>query len=305
MTQPKVSIGLPVYNGEQYLAAALESILSQDYQDFELIISDNASDDRTAEICRDAGARDERVKYYRAEVNCGAAPNFRRAFHLAKGTYFKWMADDDVCLPGFLRRCVETIEQAPPSVVLVYPRTEHIDAEGKVTGADKESVESKDPRPHRRAAHVLRNVNLGCAQFGLIRSDVMRKTRLIDSFIGSDYVLLAELAMLGQLWEIPEILLQKRVYPGMSNIVHKTRGQWLSWLDSSVSSRGAPLPPSIHIGLECTKSVHRLPLATQEKLRCHLIVPATWYVRNLRNLGGRYKQKAKRVFGVCFLKRAV
>jgi glycosyltransferase involved in cell wall biosynthesis len=298
MTEPKVSIGLPVYNGETYLAAALDSILSQDYEDFELIISDNASDDGTVALCKAAAERDQRVRYSRLDVNCGAAPNFRRAFQLAQGTYFKWAADDDVLLPGFLRRCVETIEQVPSSVVLVYPRAEHIDAEGKVTEIDKESVESSDPRAYRRAAHVLANVNLGCAQFGLIRSEVLRKTRLIDSFIGSDYVLLAELAMLGELREIPEILLQKRVYPGMSNVVHKSRSQWLAWLDSSRSSRTVVLPPAIHIGLECTKSVNRLSLTRGEKLQCHLAVPTTWYFRNLRNLGGRYKQKARQLLGL-------
>src|SRR6516225_12321661 len=133
METPKVSIGLPVFNGEQYLAAALDSILRQDYEDFELIISDNASEDGTAAICREAAELDRRVRYSRVEINCGAAPNFRRVFQLAKGAYFKWAADDDICLPGFLRRCVETIERAPSSVVLVYPRVERINAKGEVT----------------------------------------------------------------------------------------------------------------------------------------------------------------------------
>jgi hypothetical protein len=193
----------------------------------------------------------------------------------------------------------------PSSIVLVYPRAEHIDSEGNVTAVDKESIECNDPRPHRRAAHVIRTVNLGCAQFGLFRSDALRKTRLIDSFIGSDYVLLTELAMLGELREIPEILFQKRVYPGMSNVVHKTRSQWLAWLDSSVSGRGVVLPPTIHIGLQCAKSVNRLPLTKKEKAQCYFAVPMAWYIRQLRNLGGRYKQNARRVLGTSFLKRAV
>jgi len=134
---------------------------------------------------------------------------------------------------------------------------------------------------------------------------LLRKTRLIDSFIGSDYVLLTELAMLGELREIPEILFQKRVYPGMSNVVHKTRSQWLAWLDSSVSGRGVVLPPTIHIGLQCAKSVNRLPLTKKEKAQCYFAVPMAWYIRQLRNLGGRYKQNARRVLGTSFLKRAV
>src|SRR5213083_553738 len=110
MTTPKISIGLPVYNGEKYLAVALKSILSQDYEDFELIISDNASQDRTADICRELSGGDKRVRYSRVEVNRGAAPNYQRVFQLANGKYFKWAAHDDVCLPGFLKGCVEAID---------------------------------------------------------------------------------------------------------------------------------------------------------------------------------------------------
>jgi glycosyltransferase involved in cell wall biosynthesis len=298
MTQPKVSIGLPVFNGEQYLRAALDSILSQDYQDFELIISDNASDDATAAICREAAERDPRVRYSRVETNCGAAPNYQRAFQLARGTYFKWANDDDICLPGFLRRCVETIEQAPSSIVLAYPRAEYIDEEGKVTGTDHESIESSDQRPHRRAAHVFRNVNLGCAQFGLIRSEVLRKTRSMDSFIGSDYVLLAELALLGELREIPEILFQKRIYPGNSNVYYTDQNQWLAWMDSSHAGRRELLPTYLRIGWEFNKSISRLPLTAKEKALCRLAVSSTWYLRNLRRIGGRYKLQIRRGLGV-------
>jgi len=297
MTEPKVSIGLPVFNGENYLATALHSIVNQDYEDFELIISDNASYDRTAAICKDAAERDKRIRYSRVEVNCGAAPNFRRVFQLSTAKYFKWATHDDVCLPGFLKRCVETMERAPSGVVLVYPRGELIDATGKVVREDYESIESNDPRPHRRAAHVIQNVNLAWAQFGLIRSDALRKTRLMDSFIGSDYVLLAELAMLGELREIPEILFQQRVYAGSSNVVHKTRSQWLAWLDSTRVGRQAVLPSSVQVGWECGKSAKRLPLAAKEQILCGFAVPVTWYVRNLRRIGGQYKQMAMQSLG--------
>jgi glycosyltransferase involved in cell wall biosynthesis len=298
MNNPKVSIGLPVYNGENYLAVALESILSQDYEDFELIISDNASQDRTAAICKKFSESDSRVKYSRLEVNQGAAPNYQRVFQLASGKYFKWAAHDDACLPGFLKGCVETLEQAPASVVLVYPRTQIIDAEGLVTRVDDECLASSDPRPHRRASHVIRNVDLAWPLFGLIRSDVLRKTRLIDRFIGSDYVLLAELAMLGQLLEIPEVLFQRRVHPGMSNLVHQTRSQWLAWMDSSQARFRSLLPPHVQLGWECAKSATRLPLTSMEKVLCCLTVPSAWYLRNLHNIGGRYKRKVRQALGI-------
>ena len=99
---PRVSIGLPVYNGELFLENALDSILSQTYSDFELIISDNASDDKTEEICRSYAARDKRVRYSRNAHNLGAAPNYNRVYHLARGRYFKWASHDDVLAPEFL-----------------------------------------------------------------------------------------------------------------------------------------------------------------------------------------------------------
>src|SRR3974377_1117825 len=102
MPVPKVSIGLPVYNGENYLRLAIDSILTQDYTDFELIISDNASADATQEICREYTARDCRIRYYRNKINIGASGNYNRVFELARGGLFKWAAHDDVHLPAFL-----------------------------------------------------------------------------------------------------------------------------------------------------------------------------------------------------------
>jgi hypothetical protein len=217
---------------------------------------------------------------------------------LARGKFFKWAAHDDVCLPGFLKSCVEAIEQAPSAVILVYPRAQIIDAEGNVTRVDDECLQSDDPRPYLRALHVIRNVDLAWPLFGLIRSDVLRTTRLIERFIGSDYVLLAELAMRGQLLEIPRVLFQRRVYPGMSNAVHQTRSEWLAWMDSSQAGVSAPLPSFIRIGWECAKSPARAPLTRMEKLLCCLTIPSAWYLRNLHNLGGRYKRNLMEFVGL-------
>ena len=128
---PKISIGLPVYNGANFLRPALDSILQQDYTDFELIISDNASTDETSQICQQYAADDRRIRFIRCESNIGAAGNFRKVFDLARSDYFKWATHDDIHLPGFLSRCVEVLGQSPPSVVLVAPRAELIDGEGK------------------------------------------------------------------------------------------------------------------------------------------------------------------------------
>ena len=106
---PRVTIGLPVYNGENYLAAAIESLLSQTFTDFELVICDNGSTDRTEQVCRAYAARDARIRYYREVENRGLAWNFSRTFELARGEYFKWHAHDDLCGPTLLRGALEAL----------------------------------------------------------------------------------------------------------------------------------------------------------------------------------------------------
>src|SRR2546427_6914452 len=131
---PRVSMAVPVYNGERYLGEALDSLLAQTYHDFELIICDNASTDGTGEIARSYASMDERVRYVRNERNLGLAGNVKRAFQLSSGEYFRWHAADDVCAPQFLARCVAVLDRHP-AVVLAYPRTKLIDADGRVTAA--------------------------------------------------------------------------------------------------------------------------------------------------------------------------
>ena len=96
---PRVSVGIPVFNGERFLAETIESILAQTFKDFEIVISDNASTDRTEEICRSYAARDPRIRYNRNDTNRGAAWNHNRVFELARGEYFKWQSHDDFCAP--------------------------------------------------------------------------------------------------------------------------------------------------------------------------------------------------------------
>src|SRR5687768_11197719 len=127
--EPRLSIGLPVYNGERYLQGAIESLLSQTFDDFELIICDNASTDRTQSICTAFAARDPRVRYFRNDRNVGAAGNFNLAFRRSRGRYFKWAAHDDLHEPDYLARCVAALD-ADPSAVLCQTATRVIDPVG-------------------------------------------------------------------------------------------------------------------------------------------------------------------------------
>jgi glycosyltransferase involved in cell wall biosynthesis len=288
---PRISVGLPVYNGENYVSEAIQSILSQDFEDFELIISDNASTDSTAEICRHFAEQDARVKYSRLDSNCGALPNYQRVFRLAEAPFFKWAAHDDICLRGMLGRCLAALEESPQSVVMVYPRSNIINERGQVTEVAKESIACHSRVPHVRLAQVLRHVDLSCAMFGLMRSDTMRRTRLLDSFIGSDYVLLSEMAMLGEIVEIPDILFQKRIHQGVSHVAQKSSREWLAWLDTSRSRKLLPLPTRMRIAVECVKSATRLPMPLTERVLCQVVGPLTWYSRYLRGVAGASKKR--------------
>lgn len=268
MTTPLLSVGLPVYNGERYLREALDSLLAQEFRDFELIISDNASTDGTARICQDYSTRDPRIRYHRTEMNLGAAPNHRRVFELARSPFFKWAAHDDSGSPRLLGRCVEMLRAAPPSVVLVYPRAELIDEHGRVTSQYETSIACASTRPHKRLSAVVRRMELGTPIYGVVRSDVLRQTRLIDGFFGADHVLLAELALLGEIVEIPEPLLKKRLHPERSMAANKSREDFARWYDPS--SRPGRLGHGDRIDFETLRSIWRLPLGLMDRLRCSI-----------------------------------
>jgi GT2 family glycosyltransferase len=222
--RPKVSVGLPVYNRERFVAESLDSILEQTFKDFELIISDNASTDRTAEICRAYAARDSRIRYCRNDTNLGAANNYNRVFELSSGEYFKWLASDDVCAPSFLDRCLEALDREP-TAVLSYPRARCINEYGEVVHNYEGIIEeigwpvSPVDRFRRLVDGFVHDSGVSAAPyvFGLIRSDALRQTRLIGNYISSDLNLLAELALLGTFVVVPEHLSFIRSHPESSS----------------------------------------------------------------------------------------
>jgi len=294
MPAPRLSIGLPVYNGGRFLAAAIDSLLEQDYRDFELVISDNASKDRTPEICAQYAARDPRVRFYRAETNRGAKWNFREVFERSTAKYFKWAAHDDLSRQGFLRRCMEVMENAPDSVVLVAPRTEIVDENGIVTpGHEIETIDTRAAQPHQRLAEVLRKVKWATCQFGVLRADALRKTRLIDSFYASDNVLLAELAMLGEIWEIPEVLFQRRFYSGVSTEAHSPSAL-KAWFDPSRKKSRTFLSPKMYLGIEFLRSIRRMPLSAPQRWKCYYTALSVWYGRQFCRVGTEYKARLDR-----------
>jgi glycosyltransferase involved in cell wall biosynthesis len=278
---PRLTIGLPVYNGENFIQAALDSLLAQTFEDFEIIISDNASTDRTAKICRAYAERDARIVYQRSPQNLGAAWNFNHLVSLARGGYFKWAAYDDVCAPTFLEKCIAALDQ-DPTTVLCHSQVQVIDAQGNPL------AKGFDKNDQRYVALTNRNIQLktdsakayerfrdlacfphSCHQvFGVIRLRALRQTPLMPAYRGSDKVMLARLGLLGKYHEIPEVLFFLRRHPEQSMAVAAVSTHLISlWLDPEMS--GKLIFPRCRRFFEFFKAVQETPLSLTEKLACY------------------------------------
>lgn len=301
MRSPKISIGMPVYNGEKFIRQAVTALLEQDFSDFELIIADNASKDGTGAIAREFAAKDGRIRYYRNPTNIGAAPNFQFTLSLARGEYFKWACADDMHYPGNLRRTFEMLSAAPPEVVLVTPRVFLIDEKGDslmgehglplpaagLGPGDKgpERISTKAKTPSRRLAEVLPRLEWSVAQFGLFRTNALRQTRAIDSFRTSDRVLLAEVAMLGEIWEVDEFLFARRQHAEISTTAHKTAGAYARWMNPASKERHRRI-----MSIEYARSIKRLPLSPLERGLCLGVVARVWLQQKIKRLRGMRKR---------------
>lgn len=281
MTAPLVSIGLPVYNGEDYLAEALSSILNQTYTHFELIISDNGSTDSTRAICQAYAARDSRIRYFRSEQNRGATWNYNRVFELARGEYFKWHAHDDVCAPELLEKSVAVLER-DPAAVLSYAKTQVIDENGNAKGEYPDRLHLAAPEPHQRYRQYHERYHSGghCNPvFGVIRTHVLRATPLIGNYPSSDETLLGELALHGKFIEVPEYLFLRRLHERTSVDVHPSFTERMAWFDPAKADYLPSLGWRWFFFGEYVRAIQRAPLNPYQALRCYLIVGAWWRQR--------------------------
>lgn len=279
---PRASIGLPVYNGENYLEEAIESILAQTFEDFELIISDDASTDTTEEICRAYADRDERIRYVRNKENLGVAPNFNLAFELSSGEYFEWAAQDDVYHPDLLLRCIEVLDR-DPSVVLCYPLTMVIDGEGRSMRTEEARPKLASPKPSHRFLEAYRDIPT-FPILGVIRADVLRKTPLMGSYPGSDRVLMAELSLYGRFHEVPEALFFKRDHKRRFTRVHNLFRAHQAAVGYDSANAGKLIFPLWKKYVEYFHAINRPSLQWSHRLRCYLAMVG-WLTR-WRRLAG-------------------
>jgi glycosyltransferase involved in cell wall biosynthesis len=212
----RITVGMPAYNCERYIAQSIESVLGQTLGDFELLISDNCSTDGTEAICRDYAARDPRIRYVRQEKNLGGPGNFRYVFTQASGEYHKWATADDHYHPSFLEKCVAVLDQHA-DVVLCYPHTQLIDAEGRLLEIYQDNLHLLDESPEQRFSSLLARIGLCNAHLGVLRRSAATRTRLIAGERASDVHFLAELTLYGKFWLLPEALFYRRFHEQSSS----------------------------------------------------------------------------------------
>lgn len=270
---PQISIGLPVYNGDQFLEAALDSILAQTFHDFELIISDNASTDKTEDICQAYAARDQRIRYHRNQQNLGAARNHNRVVELSRGNYFKWISHDDVYAPDYLAQCVAILDQ-DKSVVLCHSKSKLIDQYGNFVAEHGDFYEEEFTLKTDSSKVQERFYNLVCIThdclkiFGLIRADILKTTPLLGGFSDSDRILLARLALTGRFYEIPEPLFLSRRHANRSSNSHESRRVYTLWF--APERKGEIVFPHWRIFREYLATIKQSSLSWRERTDCFL-----------------------------------
>jgi glycosyltransferase involved in cell wall biosynthesis len=291
---PEVSIGLPVYNGEKFVGDAIRAILEQTFSDFELIISDNASTDRTEQICRHFASKDARIRYFRNRTNLGASANFNAVFERASAPYFKWIAHDDLHEPEFLAECLRVL-RSDSSAVLAFTRGITVDHAGNYIrewGAGPELGANRAVDRYRKSMAPAVDP-LPLALFGVIRADPLRATRLFRWYPDADLALLAELSLRGRCHEIPSPLFVQREHrdragPRLAKEPHKAAAHWAPARAGRVQfPHWALLAGHLSVLL-------RSPIGWRERLAC-MVILCGWAQKRIGRFFGDIVLVASRV----------
>ncbi|MFK8025111.1 MAG: glycosyltransferase family 2 protein [Ilumatobacter sp.] len=283
---PRVSIGLPVYNGEEYLEQSIQSVLAQTYADLELIVADNASTDSTIEIVERFAADDDRVVILRSDENHGAAWNYNRVFDAATGEFFRWHAHDDWFEPKLIERLVDELDREPDAV-LAHSTTQFVDDDGTAQRVFSDDLGATSDDPAERVGSVVRRLTYCNAVFGLIRREELANTALIASFPGSDASLLYELAARGRFAVIDEPLFVRR--PGNSIKSNPTNRAVAEWFAPSAKGRRFP---SLHLFRAGLAGIWRADESLPTRIRTAATFARVFPVEQARRIRRRSRRRS-------------
>ncbi|MGH9107075.1 MAG: glycosyltransferase family 2 protein, partial [Acidimicrobiales bacterium] len=273
MSEPLVTVGLPVYNEERYVSEAIGGILGQSMDDLELVVADNGSEDATADIVRELAAKDRRVRYLASPVNRGAAWNYNRIVPMARGRYFRWSAADDVLEPGYLAETVRVL-RADPTAVLCHSWTVDIDEEGRKLGRLEYPWDGDARSAVARFRSALLDAHPCVDTFGLMPVEVIRAVGRAGgpygNYYNADRVMLADLALRGPLRQVPAPLFRHREHGGRS--VHRFPHRYLAdtWWDTDRTTRVTF--PTWRYGAEVGALLRRVPMSSASRWRCATVL---------------------------------
>lgn len=191
---PLISIGMPICNEAGFLEQSLQALLGQTYPRLELLVSDNASDDGSLEICRRYAEQFEHIRLFHFDENQGAIANFKRVLDEAQGDYFMWASGHDLWQENYIESCFEKL-RSRPEAVLAFGSTNWIDADGE--SYDKQTGWSDTRGLHAIARYMTiywGNMN---PILGLIRTGSLRECSIVKT-VGMDLIILTQLALVGE-----------------------------------------------------------------------------------------------------------
>ncbi|MDE2589575.1 MAG: glycosyltransferase family 2 protein, partial [Patescibacteria group bacterium] len=227
----KVSIGLVVYNGEPFTRKKIDSLLSQTFSDFELIISDNASTDGTSDICKEYLKKDKRIRYFRQKENMGASWNYIFVLDQARGEYFTWAAVDDIMLPDFLKNNVAILESDKNIVgstgkveryTLVEGDSEKNSIDIKFRNFKSKLISSFRPSSivsisgsYNQKVRILLKKSAYTTLYCVFRTNELKKSIVRESFVANDAARILSVLKYGDIHVTDEVLML-RYDQGMS-----------------------------------------------------------------------------------------
>jgi glycosyltransferase involved in cell wall biosynthesis len=264
----RLAIGLPVYNGETYLEASLDSLLCQTFEEFEVLIADNASTDGTSDICRRYAKADSRIRYIRHPQNLGLVPNHNFVLEQANADLFKWASHDDLYGPDYLKYCVEALDKRP-EIVLAHSWTTVIDALGEITARVDYGLATASAHAPERFRSLL-FADHGDDDLGVIRTAVLRRVAKKDSYYHADRTFISEVCLRGPFYQVPDWMFFRRDHPQRAERACHTARDLCATMDPRRADRfrhpSARLFGEYILGY--LGAIGRAPLSSADRLRC-------------------------------------
>lgn len=204
-TKPKLTIGIPVYNGERFLRQKLDSLLSQTFTDFQIIISDNASTDSTQEICKEYEKRDKRITYIQQEKNIGSKNNFMFVLQQAETKYFVWSAVDDIMEPQFLEKNINVLDSNNEFVGCISKIDYYVDDQ-KQSKSNFIQLDSIVGTYEKKVRFYLRNSSANMI-YAVYRTADLQKCKVLDPIGAWDSAIILSVLKYGNIHVISDTLL--------------------------------------------------------------------------------------------------